>query len=152
MRSGGYIEIVDILLTPLCNDGSMPAHSIFKRWEGLGKKFNEATGKEFFNGEDAKVEMVEAGFVDVVQKTFKLPLGPWSIDPKYREIGKVGTAFLTSALHPKMEQVLADTSRFTVVRAFLAQWNAWMDYTTCETGTQGKRHVEGTILPPTKCK
>ncbi len=97
MASGGYIEIVDLLLTPMCNDGSMPAHSIFKRWEGLGKQFNEATGKEFFNGEDAKIQMRETGFVDIVQKIFKLPLGPWSIDTKYREIGKVGSALLGSA-------------------------------------------------------
>lgn len=32
--------------------------------------------------------MREAGFVDVVEKRFKWPIGPWSSDPKLKEIGR----------------------------------------------------------------
>lgn len=99
MESGGYIEIVDLLLTPMSNDGTMPLYSIFKRWEELGQQFNEATGKEFFNGEDAKQQMAAVGFVDIVQKVYKLPLGAWSIDAKYREIGKWYEAYWRSGMH-----------------------------------------------------
>lgn len=30
----------------------------------------------------------EAGFVDVVEKRFKWPIGPWSSDPRLKEIGR----------------------------------------------------------------
>ena len=30
----------------------------------------------------------EAGFVDVVEKRFKWPIGPWSSDAKLKEIGR----------------------------------------------------------------
>lgn len=30
----------------------------------------------------------EAGFVDVVEKKFKWPVGPWSSDPKLKELGR----------------------------------------------------------------
>lgn len=29
-----------------------------------------------------------AGFVDVVEKRFKWPIGPWSSDPRLKEIGR----------------------------------------------------------------
>lgn len=32
--------------------------------------------------------MEQAGFVDVVEKKFKLPLGSWMEDPKHKELGK----------------------------------------------------------------
>ena len=35
-----------------------------------------------------KETIQEAGFVNVVEKVFKTPLGGWAADPKLREIGR----------------------------------------------------------------
>ena len=35
-----------------------------------------------------KTTIQEAGFVNVVEKVFKTPLGSWPADPKLQEIGK----------------------------------------------------------------
>lgn len=32
--------------------------------------------------------ITSAGFVDVVEKRFKWPIGPWSSDPRLKEIGR----------------------------------------------------------------
>jgi len=87
MTANGYVEQVDIILRPFCNDGSMAPDSIFRRWEDLSEEFSRATGKVFAN-RNTQQQMLDAGFEDIVEKTFKIPLGPWSIDERYREIGK----------------------------------------------------------------
>jgi hypothetical protein len=35
-----------------------------------------------------KSSMLAAGFTDIVETRYKLPLGPWSGDPKYAQLGK----------------------------------------------------------------
>lgn len=93
MTSNGYVEQVDIVLRPMCNDGTMAPNSIFRRWEDLSEEFSRATGKVLAN-RNTKQQLLDAGFEDVVEKTFKIPLGPWSIDDRYREIGKVRSLLL----------------------------------------------------------
>lgn len=39
-------------------------------------------------GDELKAAMVEAGFVDVTIRNFKLPIGPWPADDKLRETGQ----------------------------------------------------------------
>jgi hypothetical protein len=91
MASGGYIEQADFLPFPMCGDGTMPSDSIFKKWAGLASEFRSATGKGFIATEEVRSYLHDAGFVDIVDKKFNLPLGPWSKDERYREIGKVGS-------------------------------------------------------------
>jgi hypothetical protein len=35
-----------------------------------------------------KEEIENAGFVNVVEKVFKAPIGPWPADPKLQELGR----------------------------------------------------------------
>ena len=46
------------------------------------------TGKTFEIAENMAGLVREAGFEDVVEKRFKWPVGPWSTDPKLKEIGR----------------------------------------------------------------
>ncbi|KAF3480717.1 uncharacterized protein GIQ15_06064 [Arthroderma uncinatum] len=39
--------------------------------------------------ETMKQDIINAGFVDVVERKFKVPLGAWSSDPRQRDIGRV---------------------------------------------------------------
>lgn len=89
MNSGGYLEFVDIDFTPRCDDGTMPEDTIWKKWAQTATMFREIFHGRFFNARETKQEMKDAGFVDIVEKRYKLPVGGWSSDPKYREIGIV---------------------------------------------------------------
>ena len=40
----------------------------------------------------------EAGFQDVVQKYYQVPVGGWSSDPVYRQIGLFNLAFMNESL------------------------------------------------------
>jgi hypothetical protein len=89
MNSGGYIQLADIEITPRCDDGSMPEDTVWRKWERTANSFREISNRRFFNAMEKKQEMKDAGFVDIVEKRYKLPIGGWSSDPKYREVGTV---------------------------------------------------------------
>ena len=95
MESGGYLQFVDIENTPHCDDGTMHQDTIFKKWEQAAIEFSGLSNRRFFHTAATKQEMKDAGFVDIQEKRYKLPIGTWSSDPKYRDIGRV--SFSSSA-------------------------------------------------------
>jgi hypothetical protein len=88
MASGGYIEQVELDIRPKSEDGSLPADSILFQWNTIGVNWARATGKTFFVANAVKEQIANAGFVDVVEQIFKLPLGPWSSDDRFKNIGR----------------------------------------------------------------
>jgi hypothetical protein len=88
MASGGYIEQVELDIRPKSEDGSLPADSILFQWNTIGVDWARATGKTFFVANAVKEQIENAGFVDVVEQIFKLPLGPWSSDERFKNIGR----------------------------------------------------------------
>lgn len=54
----------------------------------LSHDLGKAYGTEFRIADRMEAEMKAVGFSDVTTTKFKLPLGPWSADAKYKEIGK----------------------------------------------------------------
>ena len=88
MEPGGYIEQVEVAIAPQSDDGSLtPGHILFE-WTEIGRKADETTGKSLFIADKMKDSMERAGFVDVVESRFKLPLGPWSSNEDYKTLGK----------------------------------------------------------------
>jgi len=93
MNSGGYLQLIDMDLSPRCDDGTMPDDSIFKTWEQTAHAFAEISRRRFFNAEVTKKEIEDAGFVEITEKRYKIPIGAWSSDPRYRDIGRVSSIF-----------------------------------------------------------
>jgi hypothetical protein len=93
MNSGGYLQVADIELTSRCDDGTMPDDSIFKIWETTAREFAKISRRRFFDAKATKKEIEDAGFVEIEEKRYKIPLGAWSSDPRYREIGRVSSIF-----------------------------------------------------------
>jgi len=48
------------------------------------------TGMTFRTVERMRDMMLDAGFVDVVERTFVWPIGPWPSDPKLKDLGRWG--------------------------------------------------------------
>lgn len=88
MISGGYIEQVELDIQPKSEDGSLPADSILFQWNTVARDWARATGKTFLVANELKRQIADAGFVDVVEQVFKLPLGTWSSDERFRNIGR----------------------------------------------------------------
>jgi hypothetical protein len=88
MVSGGYIEQVELDIQPKSEDGSLPADSVLFQWINIARDWARATGKTFFVANEVKQQIADAGFVDVVEQIFKVPLGQWSSDEHSRAIGR----------------------------------------------------------------
>ena len=90
MISGGYLEHIELNIRPKSDDNTLPADSILYRWNNVvAEDWSKATGKDFFIANKMKEKIAAVGFVDVVEKIFKLPMGPWSSDNKYKQIGRL---------------------------------------------------------------
>lgn len=68
------------------------------RWGELFIGAGEKLGRTFLVAERAKELLEEAGFVDIVEHSVKVPIGSWPADPKLREIGRWNLLFLTTGL------------------------------------------------------
>ncbi len=55
-------------------------------------------GQTFLIGKQSKQLLTEAGFVDLVETKYKLPIGPWMADKKWNEIGQWNLLFLITGL------------------------------------------------------
>ncbi|KAF4813353.1 Secondary metabolism regulator LAE1 [Colletotrichum siamense] len=97
----GYIEIkefdIDVksqVITELDDD------HVFKRWARLFFEAFDRLGKTAKQHRDhgIKKNLEAAGFVDVVEKKWPVPIGPWPKDPILKEVGTCLLEFLDEGL------------------------------------------------------
>lgn len=60
---------------------------MFEQWGEVSLQAGDAFGKTLRIIDEAKEMMIAAGFVDVVERRFKIPIGPWAKDPRLKELG-----------------------------------------------------------------
>ncbi|RAO73172.1 uncharacterized protein BHQ10_009184 [Talaromyces amestolkiae] len=87
LKPGGYLEQAEISVVPKSQDGSTDG-TIFDKWGAVSLKAGDAFGKTLRISEEAKERIIAAGFVDVVERRFKVPIGPWARDPHLKELGR----------------------------------------------------------------
>ncbi|KAK7398011.1 hypothetical protein QQX98_012619 [Neonectria punicea] len=65
--------------------------------------------------------MEKAGFVDIVEKTYKMPCGEWARDPKLKSIGLINRLILTESLEGTILFLLREVLawEFTDIRQFV---------------------------------
>jgi hypothetical protein len=85
---GGYIEQGEAGVEPRCDDGTLKPDSILYRWHDFAVSMESTLKKPLNVTETMKESIIEAGFVDVVETRFKMPLGPWTSDPRMKELGR----------------------------------------------------------------
>lgn len=77
---GGYTEFQEYSLKIYSEDGSLtPEHAEY-RWNQLGCDACEDFGKDPYPGGKLEGYMKEAGFEDVYDERFRMPVGPWPKD------------------------------------------------------------------------
>jgi hypothetical protein len=71
------------------DDGSLPQDDILVEWSKRFQDIGETkTRKTFRIAERCRGYIESAGFVNVVEKKYNMPVGPWSSDPLMKEIGR----------------------------------------------------------------
>ncbi|XTI92278.1 S-adenosyl-L-methionine-dependent methyltransferase [Cenococcum geophilum] len=88
LEPGGWLNQLEMDIQFKSDDGTCPPDNILSQWSSTFISAGEASGKTFKIAERAKPFITAAGFDNVVQTRYKVPLGGWSSDPKLRELGR----------------------------------------------------------------
>lgn len=72
-----------------CDDGSLPVDNALRTWGPNLLECGERARRPLDTMERMKERFQNAGFVDIHEKEYKWPIGPWARDQKYKEAGVV---------------------------------------------------------------
>ncbi|KAF4958164.1 hypothetical protein FSARC_11081 [Fusarium sarcochroum] len=84
----GYIEIQGVNAYLESDDGTIEKAPNAQTWMKCLREACTKFGKPADVAAEWKARMSKAGFVDVQQQVFKLPIGAWPRDPRLKELGK----------------------------------------------------------------
>lgn len=87
LRPGGYLEQVEGGIVIESDDGSAD-NTAMREIGTLGLQAGDKFGKSLRVIDEMKNGMINAGFVDVTEHSFKVPIGPWPKDRYLKEIGQ----------------------------------------------------------------
>ena len=88
LSPGGYIELSDFDAWASTDDDSLPVSSSYHEFQVKLDEAAKKFGRNMNVGPLHKQNLIEAGFVDVVDDRRKVPLSPWARDPKMKELGR----------------------------------------------------------------
>lgn len=75
-------------IVPKSDDGSLPADHTLSQWAALFVEASNRFGKPLTVVDDMKQNMADAGFEEVTEVRYKVPVGPWPSDAKLKELGR----------------------------------------------------------------
>ncbi|KAI9701939.1 MAG: hypothetical protein M1836_001283 [Candelina mexicana] len=88
-KRGGYMESQELYSTLYCDDGTMPDSWPFQQWAQKIDDASMSLGRPLRIANKLKRWYEEAGFVDVQEHVFKLPVNPWPRETHYKDIGRM---------------------------------------------------------------
>jgi len=98
LRPGGWIEQLEMSTHTKSDDGTVTPDMPFTRWAELFVKLGDMTGKTFGACEIAREGIEKAGFANVTEEKYKIPIGPWAKDERLKEWGRWNRVYLVEAL------------------------------------------------------
>ncbi|KAJ6088106.1 hypothetical protein N7499_004288 [Penicillium canescens] len=84
---GGWIEQLEVSPVIETDDGSLPADNILNDWGPNMLGCGERAGRGCDTFDTMARRIRNAGFVDVHEKLYKWPIGPWPRDQKLKDAG-----------------------------------------------------------------
>ncbi|KAF3942004.1 hypothetical protein ABW19_dt0204382 [Dactylella cylindrospora] len=121
LKPGGWLESVETVVEAICDDNSMPDDSYLARWAENARVAGELSGTTFNVAGNVGKWCEEAGFVEITQKMFKIPIGPWPKDRNEKNIGNFNLVNMLGACEGFSLALHTKYLNFTVdeLRAFL---------------------------------
>lgn len=84
---GGYLELQCLLPVPNCDDDSAPPESGVPIFSTKVIEASQIVGWSLLEPNNFAKYLREAGFVNVVEKRYKVPTGPWPLNKRLKLIG-----------------------------------------------------------------
>ena len=107
---------------PTSHDGSLPANSQIMELYNVLAEYGARVGIDLAVARKFKAMMAEAGFRDVTEKVFDLPLGDWPEDRRLKEVGMFQRFQMVEGIHGIAFGLLTRVAGWSTerVEAFLA--------------------------------
>jgi hypothetical protein len=107
LTPGGWVELYDAGHMSACDDDTMREESCFKTYERALVEACKRFGRELGPGHKQAGWLKDIGFEEISDTLIKVPISPWSTEPKAKELGK-WTAIHTEAVFESYGLALFD--------------------------------------------
>lgn len=87
LKPGGWIEMQELYFVLSSDDNSIPETHAFSKWLTLVRQGLESFGVDLLGPAKSQERLKDAGFENVTERIFKVPIGTW---PKNQTLAKVG--------------------------------------------------------------
>ncbi|KXX74362.1 Malonyl-[acyl-carrier protein] O-methyltransferase 1 [Madurella mycetomatis] len=126
LEPGGWCEFQDFDLQYYSDDGSLKQDDALLVWISTLLDAARALGREPNPGSKLEGWVQKAGFVNVVHKRYKIPIGPWARDPLLKEIGSYNFMQVDNGLEGLSMRLFTSVLRWEEdeIRALLARVRA----------------------------
>ncbi|KIW01727.1 uncharacterized protein PV09_06904 [Verruconis gallopava] len=123
LKPGGWIEQVEGSVVPKSDDGTVKPGSPLHKWGELSLKCGDLFGKTLLVVDEAKQNIIDTGFIDVVEHRYKWPIGDWPRDPHLKEIGMYNRLFWEDGIEGWSMYLLTNVLKWSreEVMVYLAQ-------------------------------
>ncbi|KAE8146283.1 S-adenosyl-L-methionine-dependent methyltransferase [Aspergillus avenaceus] len=98
LEPGGWIEQMELDVRVYSDDGSLKQEHQLHGWGNMFVECSERAGRSLRTHETMRDAIQRAGFVDVHEEKYKIPIGPWPKDKSLREVGHLQYAHWSTAL------------------------------------------------------
>ncbi|KAF2179821.1 S-adenosyl-L-methionine-dependent methyltransferase [Zopfia rhizophila CBS 207.26] len=100
LAPGGYLELQDGLFPFKFHNSRVPEDNPMKRWLDNCLNASIVSGRRWDNVQHYSTWMAELGFVDIVERRFNWPCGPWAKGDKMKKLGVYFYEDLCHAVEP----------------------------------------------------
>ncbi|KPA40415.1 methyltransferase protein [Fusarium langsethiae] len=87
LSPGGYIELMDPIYPVVSDDGTVSKDSAVYKWSNLMNEAATKMGSALDSALGYKDQLIQTGFVNVVETPYKWPMNNWPRDKKLKELG-----------------------------------------------------------------
>ncbi|KAI8241684.1 Secondary metabolism regulator LAE1 [Colletotrichum sp. SAR 10_96] len=98
LNPGGWAEFQDMDIQYYSDDGTLTEKHETRKWNKQFVAACEGMGRTGRPGPQLKDWVTDAGFQRIAHQRFKLPMGPWPVDPHYRDVGTLNLYQLLDGL------------------------------------------------------
>ncbi|KAM0228443.1 hypothetical protein ACHAPO_010776 [Fusarium lateritium] len=88
LKPGGYVEMQEYDAWIFSDDDSCDRAPWTMEWVSKLDEASKMFGKQINVARYHKQWMIDAGFEDVQERVYRIPIGPWAKDPALKELGK----------------------------------------------------------------
>lgn len=87
LKPGGWLEHHEVAPDPQSEDGTVPPGHPFYKWGTLIFEAGDKMDRTYRTAYGTKKWMEDVGFINVVERKYKFPIGRWPAQPRMKELG-----------------------------------------------------------------